>query len=794
MSISEEEIAVSFSDLRKIFFMRKRSLKKVALCTGFSIALVFLFFQEPVYLAKASFRSTADKEEQQFDLKNLVKSVLSSSQENFTLSVMESDVLLHQVVQKMGLQAKMKSENIFTRIYGNLAAEIGLSLPRKDPFIFKEVVYEKEKPLALYLIFSTPDSFELLNHKKQLLAKAHLQEKVVFSKGEFVLEKAPKNLKLAKLYPLSLQPWPKITQDLRKRLEVQHAKTDGNLLTLKFSDRDRYLSAQFLNELMQGFRQFLKKENEEIVAAQIDYLGQRQKELGMALDGHLNEYELYLKSKLGESGFIGFEQEVAILAGPKERYLSRLFEIDLELKKLQTMQGAKGLFDPLSKNNQTVIIENIPIISLQGVQDVFQNVQQELSHVYGQIKQFLFIRKQMEEPDFELSSLSDLLQDPSTRLILNKAVDLSLQLNDSANRSIKEMERIKETAAVQKRALSAHFEQTVALLEVQAKVLEDKTASLQHAAINFLKLEKQLTEQKLLEMSYKMRDLPERWKLENQLKLKKELSLNMIQGVANLVETKNVHQHLFQISSKPLDKALPPLKAKRSHFFFFSLLGALASACSLYTFHLFRGLYAGLPVTYEKIKKSTAVFGGKLSLGCATSLSKVAENDLETLRRVSLFTNSCTSIIGGKNPNFSHALAELLSLKGQKILLIECAFDRVVPLEDVPGLWHYLMGKMDSCLIRRKNTYDYIPTGGVARHGTEMLTKENFLTLLSEYKKQYDTILLYSTAVPFSTEAHTYMKYADKLIVCTSDEPFQELQEYISWSKPQEKLLFVYFE
>ncbi len=898
----DEEISIHFSDLKRIFLLHKEKIQKAALITA-SLTAFFLLFSQPTYQAHSSFRSSPNiGGEQQIDIKNLVKNALLPTQEDFALSILQSDALLTSVVQKMGLQATVNKKNLFFSLllnsWENAVAGLGGALRDLDLFALRDVNVKEEKPQHFYLLFSSPESFQVLNRKKEVLAAGKLHQKVSFKNTSFTLEKTPARLKLEKRYSLTFEPMAKVLKQLKKHLEIRPSKMDRNLLTLSFLDRNRHFAADFLNQLMYGYQDFLKKENEEIVAAQIAYLQKRQRELTDSFEEQLNEHVCYLQKNLKESGFISTEEELKILAVPKEEYASRLFAIDLELKRLETIhqpqdrvaiaaweekectklateeKEVKTLLtqleneEPLSEdltflqnprslakilaqqfntyqknvtaqenkeaaigelkeskqlcktyltgileeieNKKNTLKENkefkscarsdIPVISLESLQELYQHAQEDLGKAYAQIREFISVREQMERPDFELSSLTRVLGNSSLNGLLTKTLDLSLELSDSTNRSEREIERIKETIATQKKIFGQHIDQSIELYKVQAKVLEEKIASLQKTAIDFLTLEKGLIQQKLKDLSQKMNTVPEKWKLENKLDLEKELSLNIIQGISALVESKNMHQHLYHIDSKPLDVALPPISLKPSHTLLFSLIFGCASACALFAFHLFKALYRGLPVTYERLKKSETGFGGRLSSDCQVSLKELSSHDLETFRRVASFitegsTSVCTSFIGGKNPNYSHSFAELLALKGLKVVLVECSFDGIVPLNDVPGLWHYLEGKVEVCPCKQKASYDFIPTGGTTRHAAEMVGKTPFSSLIENLKKQYDHVLIYSSALPFSSEAHTYMKYADKLIVSTYDEPLHELQTYTQWAKNEnkDKLLFVHF-
>jgi hypothetical protein len=87
--------------------------------------------------------------------------------------------------------------------------------------------------------------------------------------------------------------------------------------------------------MMSAYQSYLKQENEELSDAQLAYLERRQDELSSKLDRVLQDQAAYLKENLGESGFIGLKEEVEMLAVPKEAYTTRLFDLEMEERRLE---------------------------------------------------------------------------------------------------------------------------------------------------------------------------------------------------------------------------------------------------------------------------------------------------------------------------------------------------------------------------------------------------------------------------------------------------------------------------
>ncbi len=95
---------------------------------------------------------------------------------------------------------------------------------------------------------------------------------------------------------------------------------------------------------------------------------------------------------------------------------------------------------------------------------------------------------------------------------------------------------------------------------------------------------------------------------------------------------------------------------------------------------------------------------------------------------------SVIGLLSKRGSNFCFNLAHLLSLHHQKILIIDCNFDRIVAPQDQPGLWQYLNHTAEDLPIRHEKHYDLLTSGGTTRHGVELLASPVFSKVLAECK------------------------------------------------------------
>jgi hypothetical protein len=438
-------------------------------------------------------------------------------------------------------------------------------------------------------------------------------------------------------------------------------------------------------------------------------------------------------------------------------------------------------------------------LTLQSAKTLYLQYTEKKDLSEAQLRERIFLRERLDDPDFELSSLSTFLTDPVSVSLAQHASDIALKIKDPENRTIREQERLKEELHTQKRFLHQHLTHMIELEKLQLKLLSHKIDSLQLQTRNLLDAEKHLIQEKITELNQKMSTLPEKWHRENLLLLKKELGSRIIGSMTQLVETKNLNQKLYQVSSKHLDLSVPPLRPQPPHLFIYSLLIAFIGCFSYYTYRLCAQLIKGFPVSHANLRYSGLSSYGVLSPRSGNALSQLEDADLTTLRGIAHFTcslppKSCIALLDGNNPDYSPSLAELLSFSGKKVLLIHYLFDQN-DQEISPGLFSYLQGREKEIPIQHHARYDELPSGGSWRHAADMLAHPAFSRLIFELKQQYDILLIESNAPVDCNEAHAFTQIADALVIAVRDESQDDLLAYREWAeiKQSPSLAFVCF-
>ncbi len=808
-----DELTIYPSQIRWLY----RSLKKKIFIVFFLGSLAVLFFlltrNGPSYLAEATFKQSPNRHEDLSQLQTFLQNMMQLPKDSSAMSLMHSKKVLRKVVEKMGLQIEPPALGFFSKMSRYLMAESGIFFEDQDTFQFRQVHYSGEKAASFYLKFISSDCFELLNPKKELVTKGIINQKVAFPQGEWTLVKAPASLSFNKLYPFSILPWTSSVGKLKAALKIKPSKIDKWLVELSFLHEKRHLAASILNQVMEEFQFYLLEEHEEVAQAQVNYLEKRQQFLSEQFQHSLETHAQYLAQNLDQNGFLGLSQEMEMLSIPKESYTSKLFDLDLEWKHWEQLEeGRQDFFADKNeiKCQKELVSLNFaahPFLSigkmetaqnnqfeaqflgidLKQLQELYKAYSQERELLQAQVDDSVYLKKQMALPHFEISSLSNLLKDPVSVDMIAKASHLSLELHDESNRSPKEQERIKEALDVEKRFISHYLSQNIQHLKMKLHLLDEKMAFLQNKAIQLIHNEKALIHDKLSDLHLQMKDFPKKWLLENQLKMRRDLILKIIEGMTKLTESKVVNHHLFQVESKPLDVALVPLIPKPPHLFLFSILGGLFISFFYYFCQFVRRYLRGFPLVEEWLAEKKLHFSGTL-----TSLSK--NQDLETLRNLCGFITSPSKkvvlITGGAYGDCSQPLAELLAHRGMKIAVIETSFGGQ---EETFGLLPYLLGKQKTVSFIQKKGFDLLPSGGYTPHETELLNHPRFAQLLADLKKQYDCLLLLSSAKQDSQTVSSLLQHADGLIALVHQETPQEIGRLIEWEKKaqESRLTFV---
>jgi hypothetical protein len=828
-SFQNDTIVFTFIDMKHLFLRHRRKILSF-LWMGAVCVFALLLLRPPQYFIEASFKQSNKDSDFSSQTKKMVQQLVSSSTEGSAIVVMQSHEVIKNALERQGMQVVCHPDSwmirVLKRIANNLCLELGGVPSDPESFQFTNASYCGEKTLKMFLKLKDHQTYQLLDANQRFLGEASVGKPLSFPLGALTLNVLPSNVKQGFLYPISVSPLLDMIKNIKARLKVFPHKLDKEVLQLNFLSSDRASGAAFLNQLMSSHQAYLKRENEEISSSQLQYLQERQEETFAQYNEALNDHVKYLQKNLEREGYIGFEQEIATLSEPKNLYTSKLFQVDLELNRLQDAISQEHLAAQLDKTEEglpekTLLISDLlpqekeeelhswkrdefAGLNLETAQQLLVEYTRQRDSFQAQIKEFDFLTEQLKKPGFEVSSLGDVYSDGVIREQVNKASALALLLQDEDNRSAREQERLTEALQAQKNFLSHYLLQTVELKKLRLKLLNEKIVFLQQATLSLLQAEKELLKTKLHELNNRMEDLPEKWRHEAIFRLKTDLWATSLEGVSQLIEAKFLSQRAFQATSRPLDFAFQPLKPKSPRLLLYTLMSSLFLGGGFYFLLFCNALFKGLPVSDQMLRCLGFPLSGRLSRHCKTELSQIEEKDLATIRHVAEFIGAemhngegvVVACIGKQYPDYSSPLAQLLTMRGKKTAVVRCVFDQTVQEEDLPGLWQYLQGEITEAPMRSHLSYDVMTSGGISRYSTEALCSSQFQSLISNLKQKYDAVLLYSNADPANRESSTLLKLADSALVTVQTETKEDLEIYQKWKEEREnrKLSFLYAE
>jgi hypothetical protein len=932
-----DEMIFSLGDLSWLIRKKKQTILRAALIFSI-IALVYAFWKPSFYKAEATFKESAEQREPTGLLKDFFANMAVSSGAPQADALMKSSQVLKPLIFHLGLQAQVVEKGVFLRRWNRLSdticSELGLPLSDLDSFRFSDVTFEGEKPLNLRLRFFDRERFEIEQNQDKF--QGRVGEKMELKSFFFTIARAPKNVKTGFEYKLSISPWSDIAKRLRKNLQIISLKTNRAIYELSILERDRFLGAEILNELMKEYQRYLKRDHDQIAQMQLAYLEERQDLLFDKLGRAYDEHVCFLQRNVGDKGFIHAAQESAALSKQYRGLFSQSFSADLEMDQLspssenpshvlvgtqtpagQTihslrhtvlalegqrdllasslyfhpsgsgrsvseeslflrdelqnvrldLQTARSALDEIESKNRiplhlellndpdhvvqswageinkqgdepkdfVVYLRNLVRlfsvrekilmerqfhpqnescelngIDLSTAQQLLIQSSQNLDGSKASIQHYCHLLSRIDDPSFEVSSLSAVLKDPVSQRYLSQATDLHFQMEDESHHSEKEVNRSKSESALQRKVLKEHLKQMIVVEQLNSSIYQDKIASLQQISLDCINRqisvnneqiaslvrqrkeslirEKQILANKMQDLRSKMNELPTKWRAESLLKLKTELGIKIMQSVVQMVESKTIGQNLHHVESKPLDLAVVPFFPQKPYLFLIFLAGGGLGLIGGFLWVFLKTLYRGFPLSSDTLQALRYPYAGSISFYAdGPNIDHLPDNDLESLRKLMIKIDAAphsklVGLFAGQGPDYAHSLAHLIAQSGRKVLLLRCDFSTKFSDADIPGLQQVINGLDSSIPIRRFNDYDLLPSGGYSRFGVELIRSAVFDELLKRLMPLYDHILLFNRSPLHSAECAALLAINQTAAVTIFEESIELLTPFIQWA------------
>lgn len=372
-------------------------------------------------------------------------------------------------------------------------------------------------------------------------------------------------------------------EKMQKALKIKKSRLDPSLLLLSYKAKDRSEAILILDGIMSAYQNHLREEKQSIAKEQMLFLEKRLEDLESEFDATLNASSVALSDSLG------IKNETALLVKSKGKYIDEKREVEQEIKRLQGGELAPS--------------EEFEEVDHQTACMLMKKYGEEIERIDLQIKK-------MSTPSFEMDSFGD----ETTARLIGKGVEIQEKLA-GGEVTQKEHARFEVELDTQKSLLKKHVAKKILILEEERRHLELKLAKARQRVLDHLFKEKEFVDHKLIEIQEKIAKNAERWRIENKLQLKKELAMQILEGLTQFSESNGLSNHLFHVASKPLDPADAPFKPQPRNFLIFSAMGALLGMFFAFAVLSLRGL----PISKEFLRDHKV---------------DVAKNKLEALRLI----------------------------------------------------------------------------------------------------------------------------------------------------------------
>lgn len=808
--------------------------KKWIIFSALSLALLAFSWgvtRDPLYLGDGTFR---DKGRAESGLRQSMTDFFlganNDKNDSEVVSAMRSARLMEELIKRRGLQGSIEEKSpsfpLLKTIQDNIAVELAYFNNKKTPALpdriyplkVVDIDYEGEIYIPLEVTFLDEMTYRVKDGFENSLGQPYFGPNF-----RFTLERNDGPTLEGKTFLLRLDPLKNVAKDLSQLLVAKTDSDDRGLIRIRALHKDRYEAAAFVNTLMDIYQDYLKEEHDRIAEAQLAYLQKRNGEMTTSLKKAMEEHAASLQKDLSSSGFTDSKKELEFLTQELLQFSQKLTEMELDERRLQrASEGDFASFDHSARGTADAAIINELLqkmrelkmgkeslemalgdkegshdyqgINLATAKEIYVGLTRERQENDTALRQLDFVLKELNKPNFEITSLTAILTDPVSQEKIMKASNLSHSLKDTGNRTLRELERIQEELGVQKEFFKTHLAETAKLLELKGKVLDEKFLLVQLAMLELsgrdlkvlehqldeyistrldnLKIEKMMLEEERVNIKRRLSKIPHKWIQDQLLEQQLKQAERMAENVASMVESKNISNNLELIQSAPLDLALVPLHPKPPRLIFLTVLGAFLGTILSSLFCVSKALLTGIPLTLDNLS-----LNGFKTVGTLTYKKGEIppfDSNLNTLRRaLAYFPPHHLSLIDF-SPKSADLIAELLRKKGESVLRLHLSFTHDSP---TPGLKQCLEENLPLEAVLKN---DALYAGGFDSHPNELLTQDRFQNLLSELKHRYSWIVASSSAPLHSPEAENLIALFDAALLSIHNETYSALKPLLA--------------
>ncbi|MBI5345731.1 MAG: hypothetical protein HZB76_01100 [Chlamydiae bacterium] len=479
--MNSQEIIVCFSDIKALFLQKKKKIFLASLIFALSTAL-FLLSKPLLYEASSTFKEGQDSRSSQINFGEIFSFAGSSFLQPKAVQIFKSRALIKEVVEKLGLQIRSSSKNnqgsnFSKNLQGVLNKEIG----EIDDFEFSNIIYNGPKPFNFFIKFLTLDTFEVFSGPNKILAKGKINQKVVLENLDFSITKLPKVLGLNQNLAFVVLPLDNAVEDFRGKLKISMMDKliSNGLLQLTFKDENPSIAVRSLNALMHEYQNYLKNQNMLLAKEQLQYLDKRQNEISEQFKNSLEEITSQLEKNVEKSSVLELNQEVGSLFSQRQELIREIFNLDLEINRLENVNKEQLLID--STADKELYSLGKELSELQKEKDFLAIALQEKSLDFDD---FALAEETIAKIQKEITDNKNLIDLIDTQ---NTAAILSSDFSKTAGLFLKDLENGDLTLKLDH--LKKYLQENIELLSLKEKLIKKQNGVKESSEFDGLTLE-----------------------------------------------------------------------------------------------------------------------------------------------------------------------------------------------------------------------------------------------------------------------------------------------------------------
>ncbi|MEM1283167.1 MAG: hypothetical protein AAGG81_06400 [Chlamydiota bacterium] len=450
-------------------------------------------------------------------------------------------------------------------------------------------------------------------------------------------------------------------------------------------------------------------------------------------------------------------------------------------------------------------------IDLNLANELFIGYNRALNETETQLVKLQFILDSIQQPKFELNSLSSQLNDSISRDLVSNYSRLLLDLQDESNRSQKEQERIRNELLRQRKFLEMHITQSISVLNLTADLQRNKIGALQKMTLALIQLkisllekqlenfitsrisnlnnEKLVIEEELHSVKREMATIPELKISEQIMQQRLEQSRDFRREITHLVESKNITNNLEVVLSKTVDEAIAPIFPRTPNVLLFALIGMVLGAFGSVFYYCLIEAIKGVTLTAENLRE--------MNLHVAGEITSSSDDKSVYRRAIQQLTSGPTpkgsiAVVGHGSMKMAKGLAALLQKRGDSVVIVSLAFESKGALHSGGCLLDFLEGGGDFPEAGQIDGINYLGPRRVSSFGSELIASEHFSRFVEQMEKRYRWVLCVSDASVATAEGELVVSLFHRACVVLNDERLETIRDVIRMAK-QESSIYMSF-